>query len=190
MTLISANINILQITLCLLLLSCKTEQKEEFAPIIKLEFNPLPSMKDSREVIKSPPFIPPVIIEYPSCPEYPPQPPHHLTDTIYRQKEPYIIVEKMPEYDGGTEAMIKYIRENLTYPQSTAEISIQGRVIVRFIVTKNGEIKEPKVIRGLASDLDIEAVRVIESMSPWIPGEQNGEKVDVYFTIPVIFRLE
>ena len=102
---------------------------------------------------------------------------------------PYQAVEQMPQFPGGDAELMKYIQDHLKYPVIAAENGIQGRVIVRFVVSKTGEIQDVTVLRGVDSSLDKEAVRVIKSMPKWIPGKQNGNNVAVYFTVPVMFKL-
>ena len=102
---------------------------------------------------------------------------------------PYQAVEQMPQFPGGDAELMKYIQDHLKYPVIAAENGIQGRVIVRFVVSKTGEIQDVTVLRGVDSSLDKEAVRVIKSMPKWIPGKQHGNNVAVYFTVPVMFKL-
>ena len=102
---------------------------------------------------------------------------------------PYQAVEQMPQFPGGDAELMKYIQDHLKYPVIAAENGIQGRVIVRFVVSKTGEIQDVTGLRGVDSSLDKEAVRVIKSMPKWIPGKQNGNNVAVYFTVPVMFKL-
>ena len=102
---------------------------------------------------------------------------------------PYQAVEQMPQFPGGDAELMKYIQDHLKYPVIAAENGILGRVIVRFVVSKTGEIQDVTVLRGVDSSLDKEAVRVIKSMPKWIPGKQNGNNVAVYFTVPVMFKL-
>ena len=80
-------------------------------------------------------------------------------------------------------------KEKIKYPIPAQEAGIQGRVVVRFVVSKTGEIKDVTVLRSVESSLDKEAVRVIQMMPKWIPGKQNGNNVAVYFTVPVVFKL-
>ncbi|MGE5427275.1 MAG: TonB family protein [Methylococcaceae bacterium] len=118
----------------------------------------------------------------------------------YRRKEklrpmsgtdnpPYTIVEQMPEYPGGIEALKKYIASNIKYPVIALENGIQGKVYVGFVVTKTGKVTNAKVLRGVDPIIDQEAVRVVESMPAWIPGKQNGENVIVDYTLPIEFAI-
>lgn len=102
---------------------------------------------------------------------------------------PKEFVEVMPEYPGGRSELNKYLSSNLRYPTIAAEIGIEGRVIVKFVVGKDGKISNAKVVRSLDPSCDKEAIRVVESMSAWVPGRQNGNAVAVYFTLPIHFKL-
>ncbi|MDR2913627.1 MAG: energy transducer TonB [Tannerella sp.] len=100
------------------------------------------------------------------------------------------LVEQQPEFPGGVDALMKFIRDNINYPTIAAENGIKGRVSLKFVVTKTGEIADVKVIRGVDPNLDKEAIRVLKSMPKWIPGKQNGKTVNVYFSLPVNFVLQ
>ncbi|SBW03251.1 energy transducer TonB [uncultured Dysgonomonas sp.] len=102
---------------------------------------------------------------------------------------PFVTVEQMPRFPGGEAAMHKFIGDNLKYPVSAQDAGIQGRVTVRFVVSKTGKVSDVKIIRGIDPACDKEVVRIIKAMPNWIPGEQHGIAVPVYFTIPVVFRL-
>ena len=103
--------------------------------------------------------------------------------------EVFEIVEQNPSFPGGTEALMKWLSKNLKYPASAQENSIQGRVLVQFVVNKDGSIVEPKVLRSVDPALDKEALRVVSAMPKWQPGKQRGKTVRVRFTLPVTFRL-
>lgn len=103
---------------------------------------------------------------------------------------PFITVEDMPVFPGGESAMQKFVADNLKYPESAQKAGIQGRVTVRFIVGKTGDISDVRVIRGIDPECDAEAVRMIQSMPKWTPGKQNGIAVPVYFTLPIVYRLK
>ena len=85
---------------------------------------------------------------------------------------------------------MKFLGKNIKYPTISQENGVQGRVIVQFVVTKEGDIAEPKVVRGVDPYLDAEALRVINLMPKFKPGKQNGKAVNVWYTIPVMFRLQ
>lgn len=103
--------------------------------------------------------------------------------------EVFIVVEEQPQFPGGTETMIKFIEENLQYPLIAKENRIQGRVIVNFVVEKDGSLSDIQIVRGVDPSLDQEAKRLIASMPNWIPGKQRGQEVRVRFTLPISFRL-
>jgi TonB family protein len=105
-------------------------------------------------------------------------------------EEVFMVVEDMPEYPGGTEALLEYLRTNINYPESCKEAGIQGRVLVSFVVEKNGSITGAEIVKSVTDELDAEALRVIKGMPAWKPGKQRGEEVRVKFTVPVSFRLD
>lgn len=105
------------------------------------------------------------------------------------QKKIHVIVEKMPEFKGGAEAMNNFLVRNIKYPLIAQENNIQGRVICQFVVNSDGRIVDVEVVRGVEASLDAEAVRVIKSMPPWTPGKQGGKNVRVKYTLPIRFKL-
>ena len=103
----------------------------------------------------------------------------------------FVVVESMPEFPGGQQAMMKYIAENIKYPVIAQENGIQGRVICQFVVNKDGSIVDVVAVRSSGeASLDKEAIRVIKSMPKWKPGKQRGKPVRVKYTVPVNFRLQ
>ena len=102
----------------------------------------------------------------------------------------YKSVEQMPQFPGGEVALIKYLQSEIKYPMNAAKNNIQGRVVVQFVIDKNGDIGEVKVVRSIDEELDAEAVRVIKSLPKFTPGRQNGEAVSVWYTLPVSFKLQ
>lgn len=100
------------------------------------------------------------------------------------------VVEEQPSFPGGQGALMSWLHDNIKYPVVAAENGIQGKVIVQFIVGKNGSISNVKVLRSVDPSLDKEAVRVVSNMPNWTPGKQNGASVNVRFTLPVTFRLQ
>lgn len=106
------------------------------------------------------------------------------------EEEVYIIVEQMPGFPGGEEALLKYISDHIEYPTMAVERGIEGRVTVRFVVNKDGYVQDVTVIRGVHELLDKEAVRMIQSLPRWNPGKQNGVAVAVYYNVPVNFTLQ
>ena len=109
--------------------------------------------------------------------------------TETQKDEVYSIVETMPSFPGGQNALVAYIQKNLNYPQSARENGIQGRVYVNFVVEKDGSISNVKVNRGIGGGCDEEAVRVVKAMPKWIPGVQNGQTVRVSYMMPIVFKL-
>lgn len=99
-------------------------------------------------------------------------------------------VEIAPMFNGGSEALNKFLSSNLNYPSQAARAGVTGRVIVQFVVEKDGSIGNVKVLKGINFGCDEEAVRVISKMPKWKPGIQNGSKVRVYHTLPIYFRLD
>ena len=101
----------------------------------------------------------------------------------------HMTVEQNPEFLGGYDGMLKFLKDKLTYPTLAQQSGIQGTVFVQFIVTKTGEISNVRILRGIGGGCDEEAVRIVKNMPKWIPGRQNGEAVSVMFQIPVKFQL-
>lgn len=102
----------------------------------------------------------------------------------------YDCVEQMPSFPGGSQKLKEFIEENLRYPKELEETCVQGRVIVRFIVERNGKLSNVKVVKSVHPALDKEALRIVKLMPRWIPGRQNGITVRVKCYIPIIFRLK
>ena len=106
------------------------------------------------------------------------------------EQEIFQVVEEMPQFPGGTNECNKWLSKTLKYPQISAEQGVQGRVIVQFVVNKDGSIVDAQVVRGVDPYLDKEALRVVGLMPKWKPGMQRGKPVRVKFTLPVTFRLQ
>ena len=104
-------------------------------------------------------------------------------DSIYR------VAEVMPQYPGGPNEMMRYIQENIKYPQSAKDNKIEGRVFVSFVVEKDGSITNAAVMRGIDKECDAEALRVVASMPKWTPGQHKGEVVRTQFTIPIYYKF-
>lgn len=103
----------------------------------------------------------------------------------------FTMVEQMPEFEGGQEALMNFIRTNVRYPESAIEQEIQGKVFIEFVVYPNGELGQYRILRGVHSLLDKEAMRVIKATAgKWKPGKQNGRPVAVVFRLPVAFVLK
>lgn len=103
--------------------------------------------------------------------------------------DPVDFVEQMPQFPGGQSALMSYLGSNMRYPAMAIENEIEGRVVVKFVVGKDGNISNVQIIKTLDPSCDKEAVRVVKSMPKWVAGRQNGHPVAVYFTLPVVFRL-
>lgn len=101
----------------------------------------------------------------------------------------YMVVEQQPEFPGGVAAMMKFISQNLKYPSQARRMGTEGSVFVEFVVDQQGTITGAKVIKGIGSGCDEEAVRVVQKMPPWKPGKQNGKAVKVRFVLPLKFVL-
>ena len=106
------------------------------------------------------------------------------------KEEVFMVAEQMPEYPGGMKEMLKFLQENVKYPENAMKNNVQGRVIVQFAVEKDGTPTEFKVLRSVDPDLDAEALRVMKAMPKWKPGMQKGQVVRVKFTVPVSFKLQ
>ena len=102
----------------------------------------------------------------------------------------FTVVEKQPEFPGGTAELFKYLGKAIKYPVIAQENGIQGRVVCSFVVNRDGSIVDIQVMRGVDPSLDKEAIRVISEMPKWKPGEQRGKPVRVRFILPVQFRLQ
>ena len=100
------------------------------------------------------------------------------------------VVEVMPTFPGGQQALFEGLSKHIKYPVVAEEKGVQGRVIVTFVVERNGSITDVQVAKSVDPSLDKEAVRVVKAMPHWIPGKQNGSAVRVKFTVPVTFRLQ
>lgn len=111
-------------------------------------------------------------------------------DVVGEAGEVFMVVEQMPDFPGGTEALLKFIQSNLRYPQIAADNGITGRVYLSFVVNTDGSIVDIQVMRGISRECDAEAVRVIKSMPKWIPGRQNGTAVRVKYTVPIVYVLQ
>ena len=119
----------------------------------------------------------------------------YKNEVIVEEKKPepekvFTAVEQMPQFPGGDAELMKFLSKNIKYPTMAMENNIQGRVIVQFVVTKTGAIGEVKVVRSVDRDLDREAVRVCKSLPKFTPGKMNGQAVNVWYTLPVSFKLQ
>jgi TonB family protein len=112
-----------------------------------------------------------------------------LPDRIYIPEEPFVVVEEMPVFPGGEEALLNYISSNIRYPESAKRNLISGRVIVRFVINQDGKVEQASVIRGADPLIDAEALRVVNTLPAFKPGYQGGKPVPVWYMVPVTFSL-
>lgn len=106
-----------------------------------------------------------------------------------KEEEIFVAVEQQAEFPGGQAALMKWLSNNIRYPESAQQNDIQGRVVVKFVVEKDGSIGQASIVRGVDRDLDREALRVVKKMPKWQPGKNNGVAVRSYFNLPVTFKL-
>lgn len=111
-------------------------------------------------------------------------------EVVEPEPAPVPIAEVMPEFEGGAAKLFEYLTRNLKYPVLAKSTGIQGKVFVQFVVDKKGKIKDAKVIQGINTLLDKEALRVVESMPDWTPGRQHGKPVSVIYNLPISFKLK
>ena len=107
-----------------------------------------------------------------------------------QEKVIFQVVEEMPEFPGGIAEAMKFLAKNIKYPVAAQEAKIEGRVIVQFVVGRDGSVSDVKVMRGVNPELDAEAIRVVSIMPKWNPGKQRGKAVAVKYTMPIMFRLQ
>ena len=134
-----------------------------------------------------------------SSPDVPPPPEKapkviKITEVPQDQDEPkapiFTVVEEMPAFPGGKEAMFKYLVENITYPEKAKKAGVVGTVFVTYVVEKDGLVTNVKLLRGVEETLDAEAIRVVKAMPIWTPGKQRGETVRVQYSLPIKFTLD
>ena len=101
----------------------------------------------------------------------------------------YDVTETMPQFPGGQGVMMKYLAANIKYPASAVKAKKQGRVIVAFVIQKDGSVTNARIVRSVDPELDAEALRIVKAMPNWTPGTQDGKPVNVRYTIPVVFSL-
>ncbi|MCD7973870.1 MAG: energy transducer TonB [Candidatus Azobacteroides sp.] len=106
------------------------------------------------------------------------------------QAMPFEEVTSTPEFPGGKDSLLKYLSHNLIYPAIAVENKIQGKVVVSFVVKKDGTIDDIKIVRGIDPSCDKEALRIVKRMPAWIPGKENGEAVNVHYTLPIVFKMD
>ena len=107
-----------------------------------------------------------------------------------KEEEIFVAVEQPAEFPGGMGALMKWLGNNVRYPEAAQQNDVQGRVIVKFVVEKDGSIGKAEILKGVDKDLDREALRVVKKMPRWQPGKNNGVAVRSYFNLPVVFKLQ
>lgn len=116
--------------------------------------------------------------------------PPSTTEAGPATNEPFVAVEKMPEFAGGQAALLRYLRQHLHYPSSALAAGVGGRVFMSFVVGADGSISEVTILKGLGYGLDEEAQRVVRQMPAWVPGYQSKHPVPVRFTLPITFAIQ
>ena len=112
--------------------------------------------------------------------------------TVVSQKNDQIfdVVEQMPEYPGGMQALFEFLKENIKYPEDAQKQKVEGRVLAKFVIETDGSISDIEVVKNAFPSLDAEAVRVIQAMPNWTPGKQKGQAVRVKYVVPINFNLK
>ncbi|MDR3129817.1 MAG: energy transducer TonB [Tannerellaceae bacterium] len=141
---------------------------------VNLEQQDILSSEDDQSSAQTQTYVAPVVVE----------------EEEESEHQIFTVVEKMPEFPGGQAALLKFLATSIKYPVIAQENGIQGRVVVAFVVNKDGSVVDAEVVRGVDPSLDKEALRVIGIMPKWSPGEQRGKPVRVKYTVPVQFRLQ
>ena len=116
--------------------------------------------------------------------------PVEVEEEEVEEQQIFQVVEEMPEFPGGMAECMKWLSKNMKYPTISQENGVQGRVIVQFVVNRDGSIVDAVLARGVDPYLDKEALRVVGLMPKWKPGKQRGKEVRVKYTLPVMFRLQ
>ena len=163
----------------------------------------IPSTENTINIYKSPSYKEPasaipVKITSPSAPNLPESKPeiqkakeiNPENENRDMPTEIFVVVEKMPEFPGGDAALMKFINDNIRYPEAAKNDGIAGRVILRFAILANGKVANTMVLKGVNPEIDNEAVRVIKSLPDWTPGMQGGKLVNVWYSVPVTFALK
>lgn len=109
--------------------------------------------------------------------------------TKEQEDEIFVAVEQQAEFPGGINALMEWLANNICYPESAHANAVQGRVIVKFVIEKDGSVSNVKIAKGVDKDLDREAVRVVSEMPHWQPGKNDGLPVRSFFSLPISFRL-
>lgn len=102
----------------------------------------------------------------------------------------FVVVEKSPEFPGGDDSLYAFIGRNIKYPEAAKKNKIEGRVFVTFVIEKDGQVSNAKILRDIGGGCGEEAIRVVKNMPKWKPGTQRGNPVRVQFNLPIMFQLE
>ena len=161
-------------------------------------------LKANLSVLLSLPVIAALLIVFPACnrnsnsaesgteiapPPPPPPPPPTVADSD--SEAPYEVVDEMPVFKGGDTGIIEYVKANIKYPEPAMANGIQGKVVVRFVVGKDGSVSKVEILKGVHPELDIEAIRVVKSLPSFEkPGIKDGKEVAVWYVIPIQFALK
>lgn len=113
-----------------------------------------------------------------------------VEQVVEEEQQPFTVVEQMPEFPGGDAARVKYLSENIRFPEIARESGITGTVYITFVVGRDGHLSGFKILRGIGGGCDEEAIRVLKKMPSWIPGKQGGKSVPVQFNLPIRFTLQ
>ena len=111
------------------------------------------------------------------------------TEDSQKEQKVYEVVEQMPEYPGGMSALINFLSTTVKYPEDAVKQKVEGRVMVQFVVEKDGSVTDVTVVKNAFPSLDAEAVRVVKAMPKWTPGRVKGKVVRVRYTLPISFRM-
>jgi TonB family protein len=120
----------------------------------------------------------------------PPPPPSPGSSALTFEKDVFMVVDQMPEFTGGVEALRNFIAQSVKYPTEASGKGIQGKVFVSFVVNKDGSVSNAQIARGVDPSIDAEALRVVNSLPKWTPGKHGGKVVAVQYTIPINFALQ
>ncbi|MCF8219411.1 MAG: energy transducer TonB [Bacteroidales bacterium] len=116
--------------------------------------------------------------------------PVEVSEPEVEEQEIFTVVEEQPSFPGGEQARMKYLQENIEYPQMARESGIEGTVFVTFVVEPDGSVTDVRILRGIGGGCDEEALRVVRNMPKWKPGKQRGKSVRVQFNMPIRFKLQ
>lgn len=135
------------------------------------------------------------IVGDPNAPDVPAEPVEKAAPEVVEIKpagdaEPFVRVEQLPEFPGGTAALVEFLRKNLRYPAGASQSGVAGKVYVNFVVRADGSIDRAQVAKGIGFGCDEEALRVVNLMPKWKPGKQSGRAVPARFTLPIVFALD